>query len=108
MFASSQSNLDFIICTSAGKSTITAALFRLVEIEEGVISLDGVDLRKIDLHWLRNNIGYVGQEPVLFATSIRENLLFVLLMFSFLTVVESFCRIVCCCSGLEQSSPETE
>lgn len=30
----------------------------------------------MDLHWLRNQIGYVGQEPVLFATTIKENLLF--------------------------------
>jgi ATP-binding cassette subfamily B (MDR/TAP) protein 1 len=35
-----------------------------------------VDLKEIDLRWLRENIGYVGQEPVLFATTIRENLMF--------------------------------
>jgi len=33
--------------------------------------LDGVDLRELDLAWLRSKIGYVGQEPVLFASSIR-------------------------------------
>ena len=38
--------------------------------------LDGNDLKDIELIWLRNKIGYVGQEPVLFATSIRENLYF--------------------------------
>ena len=43
---------------------------------EGRITLDGVDLRDLDLVWLREKIGYVGQEPVLFATSIKENLLF--------------------------------
>ena len=42
---------------------------------DGSILLDGVDLRDLDLAWLRSKIGYVGQEPVLFATSIRENLL---------------------------------
>lgn len=35
-----------------------------------------MDLRDLKLSWLRNLIGYVGQEPVLFATTIRENLLF--------------------------------
>lgn len=37
----------------------------------GTIYLDGNDLRDVDLVWLRSKIGYVGQEPVLFATSIR-------------------------------------
>lgn len=49
---------------------------RFYDPEEGRITLDGVDLRDLDLVWLRENIGYVGQEPVLFATSIRENLSF--------------------------------
>jgi ATP-binding cassette subfamily B (MDR/TAP) protein 1 len=41
---------------------------------EASITLDDVDLKQLDLYWLRENIGYVGQEPVLFATTIRENL----------------------------------
>jgi ATP-binding cassette subfamily B (MDR/TAP) protein 1 len=49
---------------------------RFYDPDEGSIMLDGVDLRDLDLVWLRENIGYVGQEPVLFATSIRENLSF--------------------------------
>lgn len=49
---------------------------RFYDPDEGSITLDGVDLRNLDLVWLRENIGYVGQEPVLFATSIRENLSF--------------------------------
>ena len=49
---------------------------RFYDPEEGRITLDGVDLRDLDLVWLRENIGYVGQEPVLFATPIRENLSF--------------------------------
>jgi len=49
---------------------------RFYDPDQGRITLDGVDLREIDLNWLRNQIGYVGQEPVLFATTIKENLLF--------------------------------
>jgi ATP-binding cassette subfamily B (MDR/TAP) protein 1 len=49
---------------------------RFYDPDEGRITMDGVDLRDLDLIWLRENIGYVGQEPVLFATSIRENLSF--------------------------------
>jgi ATP-binding cassette subfamily B (MDR/TAP) protein 1 len=51
-------------------------MMRFYDPDEGKITLDGVDLKEIDLHWLRNQIGYVGQEPVLFATTIKENLLF--------------------------------
>lgn len=40
----------------------------------GSVEIDGVNIKECNLHWLRENIGYVGQEPVLFATTIRENL----------------------------------
>jgi ATP-binding cassette subfamily B (MDR/TAP) protein 1 len=51
-------------------------LERFYDVEKGKLLLDGVELKKLDLDWLRDNMGYVGQEPVLFASSIRENLLF--------------------------------
>lgn len=41
----------------------------------GVITLDGHDLRSLQVKWLRGQIGMVGQEPVLFATSILENVM---------------------------------
>lgn len=62
--------------SGCGKSTIFQLMMRFYDPDEGRITLDGVDLKDIDLTWLRNQIGYVGQEPVLFATTIRENLLF--------------------------------
>lgn len=49
---------------------------RFYDPDEGRVTLDGIDLRDVELNWLRNQIGYVGQEPVLFATTIRENLLY--------------------------------
>lgn len=49
---------------------------RFYDPDEGTITIDGHDLKTIDLIWLREVIGYVGQEPVLFDTTIRENLLF--------------------------------
>ena len=49
---------------------------RFYDPDEGRVTLDGHDLRTLDLIWLRQQIGYVGQEPVLFATTIKENLLF--------------------------------
>lgn len=41
----------------------------------GIITLDGHDLRKLQVKWLRDQIGMVGQEPILFATSILENVM---------------------------------
>jgi ATP-binding cassette subfamily B (MDR/TAP) protein 1 len=62
--------------SGCGKSTILQLVMRFYDPDEGRITLDGHDLRTLELKWLRENIGYVGQEPVLFAASIRENLLF--------------------------------
>lgn len=41
----------------------------------GFITVDGYDLRTLQVKWLRNQIGMVGQEPVLFATTILENVM---------------------------------
>jgi ABC-type multidrug transport system fused ATPase/permease subunit len=38
------------------------------------VLLDGVDVKQLNVGWLRSHIGVVGQEPVLFATTIRENI----------------------------------
>lgn len=51
-------------------------LMRFYDPDDGRITLDGYDLREFDLQWRRQQFGYVGQEPVLFATTIKENLLF--------------------------------
>jgi ATP-binding cassette subfamily B (MDR/TAP) protein 1 len=62
--------------SGCGKSTILQLLMRFYDPDEGRITIDGVDLKFIDLEWLRTVVGYVGQEPPLFATSIRRNLQF--------------------------------
>ena len=66
----------FVGESGCGKSTIFQLIMRFYDPDEGRITLDGVDLKELDLYWLRRQIGYVGQEPVLFATTLRENLLF--------------------------------
>jgi ATP-binding cassette subfamily B (MDR/TAP) protein 1 len=60
--------------SGCGKSTILQLIMRFYDPDQGRVLLDGNDLKLLDLNWLRNQIGYVGQEPVLFATTIRENL----------------------------------
>jgi ATP-binding cassette subfamily B protein len=60
--------------SGAGKSTVAALMLRLYDPEHGRVLLDGVDLRELDLRWLRSKIGVVAQEPILFSTTIAENI----------------------------------
>jgi ABC transporter fused permease/ATP-binding protein len=60
--------------SGAGKSTIAALLLRLYDPDDGAIRLDGHDIRELDARWLRERIGTVAQEPVLFSTSVAANI----------------------------------
>lgn len=60
--------------TGSGKSTIVQLLTRLYELEEGSITVGGVDIRELPLEWLRRQVGMVLQEPFLYSRSIRENI----------------------------------
>ena len=63
--------------SGSGKSTIAGLINGLYDLESGSILLDNVELNKIDRKWLRKDvIGYISQEPVLFCTSIKENIKF--------------------------------
>lgn len=62
--------------SGSGKSTLASLIPRLYDVTEGAIRIDGVDIRKIHLNVLRGNIGIVQQEPFLFSTTIRENILY--------------------------------
>ncbi|XP_078071691.1 mitochondrial potassium channel ATP-binding subunit isoform X2 [Mustelus asterias] len=63
--------------SGTGKSTIASLLERFYDPDSGVISLDGYDIRTLDPQWLRSHvIGYISQEPVLFGTTIKENIRF--------------------------------
>ncbi|XP_051207851.1 ABC transporter B family member 1 [Lolium perenne] len=61
--------------SGSGKSTVVSLIERFYDPSSGEIMLDGVELKDLKLRWLRSQIGLVSQEPALFATSIRENLL---------------------------------
>ena len=60
--------------SGCGKSTIMSLLLRFYDPRQGQVLLDGIDIRTLNVRWLRAQLGYVGQEPVLFAGSIAENI----------------------------------
>ncbi|CAL5061863.1 unnamed protein product [Urochloa decumbens] len=62
--------------SGSGKSTVIALLERFYDPSAGEVTLDGVDIRRLRLKWLRAQMGLVSQEPALFATSIWENIKF--------------------------------
>jgi ABC-type multidrug transport system fused ATPase/permease subunit len=62
--------------TGCGKTTLTSLLMRFYDVKEGSISIDGHDLRDVQLRTLRTQIGQVLQDSVMFNMTIRENLLY--------------------------------
>ncbi|KAF7802968.1 ABC transporter B family member 19 [Senna tora] len=62
--------------SGSGKSTVVSLIERFYDPNEGQVLLDNVDIRTLQLKWLRDQIGLVNQEPALFATTILENILY--------------------------------
>ncbi|PUZ55213.1 hypothetical protein GQ55_5G194300 [Panicum hallii var. hallii] len=60
--------------SGSGKSTVISLLERFYSPDSGTISLDGVEIKSLKLNWLRDQMGLVGQEPVLFNDTIRANI----------------------------------
>ena len=60
--------------SGCGKSTCMQLIERFYDPTSGTVTLDGTPLNQLNIKWLRQNIGYVGQEPVLFSTTVRENM----------------------------------
>ncbi|KAL7385707.1 hypothetical protein ABVT39_026845 [Epinephelus coioides] len=66
----------FVGPSGSGKSTTIQLIQRFYDPKEGMVTLDGHDIRTLNIQWLRSLIGIVEQEPVLFATTIAENIRF--------------------------------
>ncbi|VVB04305.1 unnamed protein product [Arabis nemorensis] len=62
--------------SGSGKSTVISLLQRFYDPAAGEILIDGVSIDKLQVKWLRSQMGLVSQEPALFATSIKKNILF--------------------------------
>lgn len=67
-------SIALVGASGCGKSTLGSLLLRLYDPVTGRVSLDGHDTKDLEWTWLRQQIGYVGQEPVLFTGTIAENI----------------------------------
>ncbi|KAJ6660727.1 hypothetical protein lerEdw1_017353 [Lerista edwardsae] len=74
MIIKSGETTAFVGPSGAGKSTTVQLIQRFYDPSEGMVTLDGHDVRSLNIQWLRSLIGIVEQEPVLFATTIAENI----------------------------------
>lgn len=68
------STVALLGASGGGKSTVIQLLQRLYDPDEGSIKVGGVDLRELDVRWWRSQLGFVGQEPVLFDISLEDNI----------------------------------
>ena len=60
--------------SGSGKSTIISLVERFYDPQTGEVLVDGVNIKSLQLHWLRGKISLVSQEPLLFMTSIKDNI----------------------------------
>ena len=66
--------LALVGASGSGKSTVVSLIERFYNPLSGHITLDNIDLRSLNIRWLRSQIGIVSQEPVLFDASIADNI----------------------------------
>ena len=62
--------------SGSGKSTCVQLIERFYDVTEGAIYFDGVDIKTLNPRWIHKQIGLISQEPILFNTSIKENILY--------------------------------
>uniref|UniRef100_A0A0E0JJS3 MDR-like ABC transporter n=1 Tax=Oryza punctata TaxID=4537 RepID=A0A0E0JJS3_ORYPU len=60
--------------SGSGKSTVISLVERFYDPQSGEVLIDGIDIRRMNLGWIRGKISLVSQEPVLFSSTIRENI----------------------------------
>ena len=60
--------------TGAGKTSLVMTLFRILEIDSGIITIDGINIRELSMESLRKAIGIIPQDPIVFEGSLRANI----------------------------------
>ena len=66
----------FVGYSGSGKTTITSLIQRFYEVNDGEIKINSINIKDLDLNWLRKNISVVSQEPILNSGSIKDNILY--------------------------------
>ncbi|KAL8522684.1 hypothetical protein ACS0TY_012863 [Phlomoides rotata] len=74
LFIPSGTTMALVGQSGSGKSTVVSLIERFYDPQAGEVLIDGLNLKQLQLKWIRSKIGLVSQEPVLFTTSIRENI----------------------------------
>ena len=74
MRANKGQTIALVGASGCGKSTVIQLIQRFYDPLEGCVEIDGIDIREMNVNWLRNRIGVVSQEPILFAKTIAENI----------------------------------
>jgi len=74
LFVPSGTTTALVGQSGSGKSTVISLLERFYDPNAGEVLIDGVNLKNLQLRWIREQIGLVSQEPILFTTTIRENI----------------------------------
>lgn len=69
-------SLGLVGRSGSGKSTVISLIQRFYDPENGEVLIDGINIKEFQLSWIRSKIGLVSQEPALFASSIRENIVY--------------------------------
>jgi ABC-type multidrug transport system fused ATPase/permease subunit len=67
-------HIAFVGHSGSGKSTLASLINRFYDVTEGAITIDGIDLRDLDMHWWRGSVGLVLQDNTMFNDSIIENI----------------------------------
>ncbi|KAM0028056.1 putative ABC-type xenobiotic transporter [Helianthus debilis subsp. tardiflorus] len=62
--------------SGSGKSTVISLIERFYDPQAGEVLIDGINLKEFQLKWIRQKIGHVSQEPVLFTSSIKDNIMY--------------------------------
>lgn len=74
LFIPSGSTAALVGQSGSGKSTVISLIERFYDPQAGEVLIDGTNLKEFQLKWIREKIGLVSQEPVLFASSIKDNI----------------------------------
>ncbi|KAF6162684.1 hypothetical protein GIB67_022343 [Kingdonia uniflora] len=74
LYISSGTTVALVGQSGSGKSTVISLIERFYDPQMGEVLIDGVNIKALQLKWIRENIGLVSQEPVLFASTIKENI----------------------------------